>query len=365
MTNLSPFNFFLVVGTLSLTLFSSFEALATTPAAVIALKQKTWSPAAESFYAATYDSIERLKAFQPADLQRFRVPEGQALRMRFAQDIQKDKPALRRLQTVLETLAIDNAFLLSCDPHTRKKRKSPVSACRIELFSRSKKGRVAQVQKKFQVPVHDASSWGPIMMARLLNGLSQKERRAQKKQIESALSSSSKEDGSLSVLLRAGAGLVGSNTRTGFSSTPALSLGVSFGEKSRHTGAWARFEGINSENGTTGKNSLRGYAVGLQATAASEALSFLLWELGFQAAYHVRELRKGEASGDYQALSLGISPGVFYEVNNTAIGLSVGLHFVSPLEAKFRSEESAAERLDSSQLRSFEWAPLFTLSQTL
>lgn len=78
-----------------------------------------------------------------------------------------DKKSIETFQYIMETRAIDNIFVIDCVPESN----GYVSSCGIYVYNRLKKGFLIAVEKKFTAPILDTSSWGQILVDRLITNI--------------------------------------------------------------------------------------------------------------------------------------------------------------------------------------------------
>lgn len=224
------------------------------------------------------------------------------------------------LQRALDTLAVDGAIVVDCEPVGQ----SVVKSCGLYYYDRSEGRVVASARKEFKVGISDADRWAPALVSTLKRGMENNKSEREKAKFN-ALLERKIEGPSSPYGLSVGFDAVGENLKT---PDNHIANQVSFGLTVLVRGDSAGF-GLEGGTGTgssrAGSETYTASArkLGLVVNVRAKALDDLLWETDVAAGVVTRSYES--TAGDLVATReayLAVRPGMGFRI---AKGWSMGL----------------------------------------
>ena len=128
------------------------------------------------------------------------------------------KQPISTLQYIMETYAVENILVVDC----LSEQNGFVSSCGIYVYNRLKQGFSIAVEKKFSSPISDTSSWGGLLVDRLVTNLETLKLDKTQEKLDRLLNDSQEEDNVIKAQISAGVNLIKINTKRLYGGTLSL-----------------------------------------------------------------------------------------------------------------------------------------------
>lgn len=239
----------------------------------------------------------------------------------------KGSKLLPTIQGPLETLAVNNAWIVDCAPQND----SSVKSCGLYVYNRDKAKLTASVEKRYVVPLADASRWAKPLVDNLISGLRDAEEQKNQALLERVLAGKDDVDDITAIEVRGGVGFT-SQRLLSTDSTPSAVLSVLHESKQMRVELGGAYMQSNKRsNGIT--RSLRGFNLGAGVNLYSPALERLVWELGLTGGYGARNFKEHLSEQKVSMLYISLQPGLGVRITDTLrLTATVPYFFHSVLE---------------------------------
>lgn len=257
-------------------------------------------------------------------------------------DGESGRGVIKSLQRALDTLAVDAAIVVDCEPSGQ----SAVNGCGLYYYDRAEGRITATARKDFRAGVNEAGRWAPTLVATLKRGM-ESVRSEREKARFSELLDRSVDANSAPFKLSLGLDASGESLAT---PDAHLSNQMTYGLQVLVRGSAAGFglegatgDGESSAEFKTFKASAR--RLGLVVNVRAKALDNLIWEtdLAAGAVSRVYESSAGDRLSTRGAY-LALRPGLGFEISkrwSLGIGLQLSRYFLGSSESSGRYAAAA------------------------
>ncbi len=128
------------------------------------------------------------------------------------------KQPISTLQYIMETYAVEDVLVVDC----LSEQSGFVSSCGIYVYNRLKQGFNIAVEKKFTSPISDTSSWGGLLVERLVTNLETLKLDKTQEKLDKLLNESQEEDYIIKAQVSVGINFIKINTNSLYGGTLSL-----------------------------------------------------------------------------------------------------------------------------------------------